>query len=379
MNDFNDIPFDDDPFIKSLSYKASVKRLPFSATFELTHRCNFDCKMCYVKMKENVASLFGKVKSADEWLDMGRRIRDAGVLTLILTGGECLSFPDFDKLYTELHKMGFLLILMTNGSLMNGEYEKLFAKYPPYKVHLSLYGASADTYGKINKNPDGFEKTLNGIRAFKNFCKKTSLNFPLTKENINDYPEMAEIAKSFYLPFRQSAIADTHRCGAEFSNITEVRLSPTQSAFLNYFDYKEYFLRAEQMEKIENKIAAEGIIGIPREKPVEKPRCKASYMAAAITWNGEMRACISMRGYFVNPFETGFEAAWERLSASSDIMFGLNEKCKTCGYCDLCRCCPARTVPDGSLGTKTNDYICEYTYAEYLLRGELETEKTSMA
>lgn len=39
-----------DPFYKSVWKKAFEDGIPISGTFELTPRCNFDCKMCYVHL-----------------------------------------------------------------------------------------------------------------------------------------------------------------------------------------------------------------------------------------------------------------------------------------------------------------------------------------
>ena len=37
-----------DPFYRAVRERAFADAIPISGTFELTCRCNFDCRMCYV-------------------------------------------------------------------------------------------------------------------------------------------------------------------------------------------------------------------------------------------------------------------------------------------------------------------------------------------
>ncbi len=371
MNDFNDTPFAGDPFIKRLSNIALIKKQPFSVTFELTHKCNFACRMCYIKMTDKLASLLGEIKTADEWIEMGSQCKEAGILSVTLTGGECLLYPEFERLYTELHKMGFLVSLMTNASLMDEEFVGLFKKYPPYQVIITLYGTSNETYKSICRIDNGHDKTMRGIELFKQVCKKVSLNFSLIKTNIDEYSDLAKIALELGLPFRQSAVADIHRCGSEFSNIKEVRLSPVLNVFLNYYNPREIAEQAEKIKEIENYLNQNGFPYEQVEVNQNKGRCKGSYTSPAVFWNGEMRSCLTLTSYFTNPFAEGFKKAFEKLTTAADLLFKPNKKCIQCSYYDVCLNCPGRTRPDGIFGNVPDDYMCRYAYAEKIIREQL--------
>ena len=65
--------------------KASRLGIPLSGNFELTARCNFNCKMCYVHQQHCPAE---KELSADQWIAIGKTARDQGMLFLLLTGGD---------------------------------------------------------------------------------------------------------------------------------------------------------------------------------------------------------------------------------------------------------------------------------------------------
>ncbi len=60
---------------------ATKKKFPVSCNFELTPRCNMNCKMCYIRKTEKEISSTGKrERTAQEWIDLGSQCRDAGTL-----------------------------------------------------------------------------------------------------------------------------------------------------------------------------------------------------------------------------------------------------------------------------------------------------------
>ena len=125
--------------------KGAAKRIPVSGTFELTSRCNLDCKMCYVHMSKAEQDKIGRELTAEQWIDLGRQAVDAGMIYLLLTGGEPLLRPDFQEIYTALIQMGLMMTINTNATLMTPQIIELFKKHRPEKVNVTLYGMSDET------------------------------------------------------------------------------------------------------------------------------------------------------------------------------------------------------------------------------------------
>ena len=111
----------DFPISKYLTAKAAARKIPLSGVFELTSRCNFNCKMCYIHGMENMDSLRKDELSLAEWLSIAREAKKEGLLFLLLTGGEAMLRDDFAELYEALAKMGFRLVINTNGSMVTDE------------------------------------------------------------------------------------------------------------------------------------------------------------------------------------------------------------------------------------------------------------------
>ena len=87
--------WDESKISDRIQLRAIQQRRPLSCTLELTYRCNFQCRMCYVRMTDAQAKPYGRLRTVEEWLDMARQLHDAGVLYLNLSGGGMHPVPGF--------------------------------------------------------------------------------------------------------------------------------------------------------------------------------------------------------------------------------------------------------------------------------------------
>ena len=65
---------------KYLYQKAAHNKVPLSGTFELTPRCNMNCRMCYIRMSEAEMRARGREYTAEEWIEMGKACAKEGML-----------------------------------------------------------------------------------------------------------------------------------------------------------------------------------------------------------------------------------------------------------------------------------------------------------
>ena len=124
-----------------LHAKACRAGTPLAGNFELTPRCNFNCKMCYVHLSEAEQKRRGAELSADEWLSIAETARSQGMLFLLLTGGEPLIRPDFRYILSELKKMGLMVSINSNASLIDKDMLDFFRHEPPFRFNITLYGS----------------------------------------------------------------------------------------------------------------------------------------------------------------------------------------------------------------------------------------------
>ena len=136
----------DFPISRMLLAKAVRGAVPLSGTFELTSRCNFSCRMCYVHNMQDSGELKKRELTAAQWLEIAEEAKRCGTLFLLLTGGEAMLREDFAEIYCKLSVMGFRIVVNSNGSMLTDEILDCFRKYPPGRVNVSVYGASEETY-----------------------------------------------------------------------------------------------------------------------------------------------------------------------------------------------------------------------------------------
>ena len=122
---------------RMLLNKAYKAKVPVNATIELTPLCNMSCKMCYVHLHPDEVKMQGGLHSVSEWLQIAEEMKRAGVLFVLLTGGEPLSYPGFKELYTKMHKMGLILTINTNGTLLNEEWADFFSYLKPRRINIT--------------------------------------------------------------------------------------------------------------------------------------------------------------------------------------------------------------------------------------------------
>lgn len=181
--------------------KASRMKVPLSGTFELSPVCNFSCRMCYVrKTVQEVRESPRGIMTLADWRRVAKQAREAGMLYLLLTGGEPLLWPDFWTLYDELVDMGFLVSINTNGSLIDEVAVAHFLRKPPLKLNITLYGASDETYKDLCGVGGVFAKVDSAITNLVRAGIPVKLNCSLTPQNARDLDWIVDYGKEKNVP-----------------------------------------------------------------------------------------------------------------------------------------------------------------------------------
>ena len=132
-----------------LTRRCAARGIPISGIFELTPRCNLNCKMCYVRLTPAQMEPLGRELSAEEWLSLGQQAKDAGMVFLLLTGGEPTIRQDFPYIYEKLSQMGLSISINTNATLLTQEIREVWHRFPPAQVNVTVYGTCPEDYEKL--------------------------------------------------------------------------------------------------------------------------------------------------------------------------------------------------------------------------------------
>ena len=322
-----------------LRIQAKKAHIPAFGTFELTPLCNFKCQMCYVRLSLNRMRELGRLRTADEWVDMARQAQAEGLIMLTLTGGEILSRPDFKEIYSRLSDLGLLISLMSNGSLIDEEVTELLVNRPPVSVKITLYGSSNDTYRKLCGASDGFDRVIRGLDLLKRASVNFSLSFTATSLNIDDIKEVGEIAKSYGVHLRTGVELVPGVRGAT-NKADELRAAPRGEAV-----YK-----GMTSEQLSNAIRTD----IEKFSDDAFRQCRSARCTFWVDWNGGMTPCAFMSTCKSEPFIVGFKRAWNEML---EKMNGLRppQSCLSCECNHICYACPG--IREAETGSP--NFVCE--------------------
>ena len=187
-----------------LHARACAKGIPLAGSFELTARCNFNCRMCYVHLTPEEQRRRGAELTADEWLAIAEQARSQGMLFLLLTGGEPLIRVDFRYLLTELKKMGLMVSINSNASLIDDDWLDFFRHEPPSRMNITLYGGCNETYERLCGRPM-YDRVVHNIRALKALGIGVKLNASMTPYNVDDMDAIYAIATELGTPVQMAS------------------------------------------------------------------------------------------------------------------------------------------------------------------------------
>lgn len=342
---------------------AIERRVPIIGQFELTSRCNLQCKMCYICNSPYDESSISKELSAKELIGLIEEARNAGMLYLLLTGGEVFIRSDFKEIYEAASMMGLNIVFYTNGTLITPEIAKWLGAIPPSWVEITLYGASGEAYERVCGDYKGFKNTLRGIDLLIEQGITLKIRTTVVKGNARDFDKIAEIAESRGLELGVVDYISPGRDGTR-TNPEGERLTPEElTAYIKHVD--EYFEEKLSIECIKaNEKSQEDEkskeLQNPETSKIENPFfCEAGRCAFWVTWDGRMTPCVLMDMPAVNPFKNGFSKSWSELMKEC-LEVPSSMECNGCSLKKDCINCPARLKNETGLYNKPAKYLCEF-------------------
>lgn len=347
--------------------KASRGRIPLSGTFELTPMCNFSCRMCYVRRTSTEVKASPRpMVTLQQWMKIAQEAYDAGMLHVLLTGGEPTLWPEFWTLYEKLVRMGFLVSINTNGSLLDDRAVEHLKELPPRRINITLYGANDETYERLCRIKGVFSKVDRAIMALKKAGIQVKLNCSLTPYNVCDLEEMVryaqerelilDVAAYMFPPIRRdpSMTGKNERFTPKESAFYRLKTYHLQNGDERYRDYLQNILKGSAPPPGLDENCIDPIDG--------QIRCRAGKACFWITWDGWMTPCGMMNGPKIETAERSFKEAWKELNAVSDEIF-LSGVCGKCPNMTLCHSCAAMAQAETGNISGIPTYLCETVLA----------------
>lgn len=312
-------------FSQGIHSRARKYGFPLRVMFELTYRCNFYCKHCY--LPDSYKSRKGELKT-EEVFSILKQLAEIGCFYLGFTGGEPFMRQDIKEILRYAKKCGFEIIIYTNGSLIDQKMAEELSCLSPNKVDITLPAMSKQAFDKISGVPGAHQRVFKAIEYLHK--RKVNLGFKtcVLKENENEIPEIQEFAAS---------LGAKHRLDNKL--LPRLDGSPEPYKFRGKLLNNQTRAECGLIEKSPRRTLAS----------VDLFSCGVGVSQAAINPFGELKMCLmidypkyKISAVSMDARSGSLKEVWERMKALvSRIKPDVNYKCHECDLGSYCKWCPA--------------------------------------
>jgi Fe-coproporphyrin III synthase len=324
--------------MEALSSGSPLQRLPL-VTLYLTERCNSRCVTCdywrHGRTDMNPALVSRLLPS----------LRDLGTRVVLLSGGEPLLNPDWEKIAGLLKANGLKVWLLTSGLSLAKHARR--ASQLMDAITVSLDGTDPETYAAI-RGLDAFDKVSEGIRAAADCGMKVGIRVTLQRANyrqLDAFVELAHQVGAHSVSFLAVDVANPHAFGRTDDFSSDLALQPEDlpvfEKLLNALEHRaEDFRRgfiAEspiKLRRIHQYFAAlHGLAAFPTVT------CNAPEFSAVVGVQGRVQPCFFIPG--PRPHEADHDLCKalnneSMVALRTSIREGRRSECVTC-VCSLYR------------------------------------------
>ena len=341
------------------------KRTPLSFDLEITARCNNNCRHCYINVPADDRSVRTGELTPAYISRIAGEAASLGAVWCLVTGGEPLLRDDFPEIFLGLKRKGLLVSVFTNATLVREDHIRLFRKYPPRDIEVSVYGVTRATYERITRRTGSFDAFTRGLDLLSAGGIPVRLKAVAMRSNLSELPAIERFCRERTKDyFRMDPFLHLRFDGNENHNadIRAERLSPEEIVAIEQADTE----RSDALRKSDD-----GLI-IPEPDRGSRDRlfhCGSGQSSFTVSFDGLFRLCSDLwNPDCVYDLKGGTLAeAWfdfaPRIQNLRSHRREFLEKCAACPIIDLCFWCPARAHLETGEMDRPVEYFCRVAHA----------------
>jgi len=345
--------------------RVKSKRTPLSFDLEVTARCNNNCRHCYINLPADDPSATHSELSPEEIGDIADQAVSMGALWCLITGGEPLLRADFPEIYLLLKRKGLLVSLFTNASLITSDHIRLFKKYPPRDMEVTVYGVTEATYERVSRKPGSFAFFVRGLDLLLKNGISVRLKAMAVRSNFHELPEIARFCREKTKDyFRFDPFLHLRFDGDPVRNetIRSERLSPEGIVAVERSD-------PERFESLEKRCDRLIVPVLSNTLCNHLFHCGTGHGSFAVSYDGRFRLCSSLwhpdciydlrRGNLADAWHGLVPRVRDMRSERKTFL----ETCRACPLINLCMWCPAHAFLETGELDASVDYFCKVAQA----------------
>ena len=289
---------------EALRRPTTTPPLPTELQLEVTGACNLACEMCLVSYRPKLGKRSGAMS-----FELFKEIVDAlpDLRRLTLQGlGEPLLAPDFFRMVEYAAARGVRVGLNTNGTFLTHDAAERLVRAGLDWLHVSLDGATAETYEAI-RHGASFELVTRNIRGLVDVMRRLGagrpsiqLVFVAMRRNLDELPALVELAREWGVPslwvqnlshsFSDTDAAASYREIRDYAERQALWQEPSGRMEATFADARA---RAEELG-VELRLPRLHQPHLKRDDGA--PGCHWPFEAAYLTHDGKVQPCCMVMG-----------------------------------------------------------------------------------
>jgi AdoMet-dependent heme synthase len=338
----------------------------YSISWNLTKRCNLNCDHCYLD-----ADFRGGTRTDELGTEECFRVIDQIAEVnpnafLILTGGEPLLRPDIYEIVRYAADKKFMVVLGTNGTMINHTVAKKIKAAGAHGVGISIDSMDAIKHNKFRGVDQAWENSTKAFEILNEVGVDFLIQMSVSEMNYTEIPDVVAYAESIgAIAFNLYFLVCTGR-GQGNTDISNAAYEDAlKTLYKLQMDYKGRLMInskcAPQYKRVVYENDPESVY-----QRTYSGGCPAGTHYGRISPEGDLTPCPFIAESVGNLKNSSFKDLWDNAPLMNQLRDRkkLEGKCGSCEFSSMCSGCRARAFAETG-NYMAEDNSCDYEPGKY--------------
>ena len=319
--------------------------IPLSVHWDLTWRCDHKCVHCYLTERRQPELTYEEALVA---LD---QMADAGVMMLLISGGDPFLRPDGLKIMKAARARHFDVKINTHGNFIDDEVADQLAEINVSQVSISLYSIDPLEHEAITLIEGSHQKSLDAARRLVARGVKVNLKTPVMVHNQAGWRGVESIAQELNAKWE----VDGHIVPDDQSDfgLCKIGVDPTDRVLAALAAMEPHRAAAATYDQLPG-------------TPSERRTCSAGTVSGYLSPDGRVFPCINWRDELGSIRVQSFGEIWRESPAAQRQRAvrrsSYLKDCDGCAFHHHCNYCPGISHAETGDPGRRSAYVCERTH-----------------
>ena len=340
-----------------------------AVSWNITRLCNLKCQHCYLPAGFVDTNEFPDGYYRDAELSQSQCFRVIDEIAeinpnilLILTGGEPLLRPDILEISDYAARTGFLVVMGTNGIMLNEQTVQKMQEHGISGAGISLDSVNPVNHDKFRGLEGAWEGLMRGIENLKRANLDFLVQTSVMRWNYDEIPQIVELASQLGAKVLNLYFLVKTGRGKTVMDITPAQYEKMLSTLFELqAKYANKMLISAKCAPHYKRVIYEQKSDSPFLQTYPSGTCPCGIYYCRITPEGDLTPCPYMPVSVGSLKEESFVKLWNRSKVFQELRNRelLEGKCGACEFRDVCGGCRARAYAENG-NYLAEDPSCEY-------------------